>query len=242
MSEERDQDPQPPTGAAGTGAGGRGGDAAGTGQGEATGAAGSIDTLRERVTEAASDFLKDRLGLERGLDGSLQFPERGAFENIGQRADQFVRGFFRGFVDKTPEEREVAAGLRDPKDVPSSTEIATRLLSKVSETMSGTFREYLKDHVVDPHKPDSQVVVDGRFVMRHGAPLIASFVQALGTRFNDKGAPANAPAEPTSEPPHVDYRVDLPSLFKSLFVRPSEGAPSDAPAPSSPSTPPETKG
>jgi hypothetical protein len=238
MSEERDQDPQPPTGAAGTGA--NSGEAAGAGKGGATGA-GSIDALRERVTEAASDFLKDRLGLERGLDGSLQFPERGAFENIGQRADQFVRGFFRGFVDKTPEEREVAAGLRDPKDVPSSTEIATRLLSKVSETMSGTFREYLKDHVVDPHKPDSQVVVDGRFVMRHGAPLIASFVQALGTRFNDKGAPANGPAEPSAEPPHVDYRVDLPSLFKSLFVRPAEGAPSDPPAPS-PSTPPETKG
>ncbi len=192
-----------------------------------------IDDLRAKVTDAASDFLKARLGLEEGIDGSLRFPDRGMFENIGQRADQFVRGFFRGFVDKTPEEREVMAGVRDPKDVPSGAEVATRLLSKVSETMSGTFHEYLADNAVDPTKPEAPVVVDGRFILRHGAPLLASFVQALGSRFSEQGT-ARDPLMPTEEEaeavalqhageehkPHVDYRVDLPSVFKSLFVRP----------------------
>jgi len=188
-----------------------------------------IDELRAKVTDAASDFLKARLGLEEGVDGTLQFPDRGVFENFGQRADQFVRGFFRGFVDKTPEEREVMAGVRDPKDVPSGTEVATRLLAKVSETMSDTFQGYLADNAVDPTHPETPVVVDGRFLLRHGAPLLASFVQALGSRFSEQGV-ARDPLMPTAEDeahhaaeehkPHVDYRVDLPSVFKSLFVRP----------------------
>jgi hypothetical protein len=212
-----------------------------------------IDELRTKVTRAANEFLKARLGLEEGADGGLSLPNRGVFENIGERADQFVRGFFRGFVEKTPEEREAAAGVRDPKDVPSPTEVVTRLLERVSETMSGTFHEYLKDHVVSPTEPEKQVVVDGRFVLRHGAPLLASFVHALGTRFSagegaggpaghttpappneeaTSGAPGEdaaaaptkdegaAPHESASEAPHVDYRVHLPSVFTSLFVRP----------------------
>jgi len=190
-----------------------------------------IDELRAKVTDAANEFLKARLGVEEGIDGSLRFPDRGVFENIGERADQFVRGFFRGFVDKTPEEREVMAGVRDPKDVPNGAEVATRLLAKVSETMSGTFHEYLADHAVDPTKPEKPVVVDGRFILRHGAPLLASFVQALGSRFSEAGT-ARDPLMPASDDgdakhhandegaPHVDYRVDLPSVFKSLFVRP----------------------
>lgn len=213
---------------------------AGGGDAGKTGAGGSspIDELRDKVSEAANAFLKARLGLEEGVDGTLRLPERGVFENIGQRADQFVRGFFRGFVAKTPEEREAAAGLRDPKDVPGGTEIAARLLGRVSETMSGAFHAYLKDHVVDPNKPEEQVVVDGRFVLRHGAPLIATFVQALGTRFSNEApgeggdrapeaTPLNAPIEEAPEgesgAPHVDYRVDLPSVFTSLFVRPPAG-------------------
>lgn len=197
-----------------------------------TSPASPIDELRTKVTDAASDFLKARLGLEEGVDGALHFPDRGMFENIGQRADQFVRGFFRGFVEKTPEEREVVAGERDPKDVPSGTEVATRLLAKVSETMSGTFHEYLAENAVDPTHPETPVVVDGRFLLRHGAPLLASFVQALGSRFSEAGT-AREPLMPTPEQaeeaahheaeehkPHVDYRVDLPSVFKSLFVRP----------------------
>lgn len=198
--------------------------------------ASSIDDLRDKMTRAANEFLKSRLGLEEGIDGSLQLPDQGTFADIGQRADQFVRGFFRGFVDKTPEEREVASGLRDPKDVPSPTEVAARLLGRVSDTMSGAFHEYLKDKVVDPDQPDEQVVVDGRFIMRHGGPLLASMVRALGTRFSggydggidaarepvDAGAPEGAETETkqTTVTPYVDYKVDLPSVFMSMFVRP----------------------
>lgn len=186
-----------------------------------------IADLRDKVTEAASEFLKAKLGLENGVDGSLQFPDRGVFENFGQRADQFVRGFFRGFVDKTPEEREVMAGERDPKDVPSGTEVATRLLAKVSDTMSTAFHEYLQDHAVDPEHPEQPVVVDGRFMLRHGAPLLATFVAALGTKFNDqRGAEPFEPDDAESKPA-VDYRVDLPSVFKSLFVRPPADANDD---------------
>jgi len=189
-----------------------------------------IDALRDKMTAAANEFLKARLGLEEGANGRLELPDRGAFENLGQRADEFVRGFFRGFVDKTPEEREAQAGLRDPKDVPNATEVVGRLLGKVSEAVSGTFHQYLKEHAADPEKPDKEVVVDGRFILRHGAPLLASFVQALGTRFSPDTPhePVNtAPEPPTEPPPHVDYRVDLPSVFKSLFVRPKgdEGDP-----------------
>ena len=102
--------------------------------------------------------------------------------------------------------------------MPSGTEVATRLLAKVSDTMSTAFHEYLQDHAVDPEKPDQPVVVDGRFMLRHGAPLLATFVQALGTKFNEqRGA---EPFEPDTSKPAVDFRVDLPSVFKSLFVRP----------------------
>ena len=187
----------------------------------------ALDLLATKVTNAANDFLKERLGLAPGADGSLEPPDQRTFEDIGQRADQFIRGFFMGFVDKTPEERAAMSEGSDPnKAPPSGTEVLGRLLSKVSETVSGSFHEYLKEHAVDAAKPDEPVVIDGAFVLRHGGPLLTGFVQALGTSFKkaENTAEPLAPAEP--EPvaegrPHVDYRVDLPSVFKSMFVRKS---------------------
>ena len=179
-----------------------------------------IGDLRNKVTEAASEFLKAKLGFEEGVDGGLQFPDRGVFENFGQRADQFVRGFFRGFADKPPEARDVTAGMHDPRDVPSGAEVATRLLAKVSDTMSTAFHDYLQDHAVDPDKPGEPVVVDGRFVLRHGAPLLATLVQALGTKLNEPRGAEPFEAHDDDAKPAVDYRLDLPSVFKSLFVRP----------------------
>ncbi len=189
-----------------------------------------IDELRERVTEATSSFLKNRLGLEEGADGALHLPDRGVFENVGQRAEQFIRGFLKGVVERTPEEREVDAGVRAKNDVPNTTEIIGRLLSKASGAVSTSFHQYLKDHV--PAAETSEpVVVDGRFLLQHGAPLLATFAQALGSQFADKSDPTQNTAAPAPEPvadldektsPKVDYRVDLPSLFTSLFVRPRE--------------------
>jgi hypothetical protein len=181
-----------------------------------------IGDLRERITAAAEGFMKARLGLEEGADGSLQLPNRGVFENVGQQADQFLRGFLKGVVEKTPEEREAAAGLRDKADVPSATEVVGRLLSKASGAVSTSFQQYLKTHVAAPDDK-SQVVVDGRFLLQHGAPLLAGFVQALGRQFAEKGPEdSDTPApEPVADAgPKVDYKVDLPSLFTSLFVRP----------------------
>lgn len=187
-----------------------------------------ISELRERVTEATASFLKNRLGLEEGADGVLHLPDRGVFENVGQRAEQFIRGFLKGVVERTPEEREVDAGVRPKEDVPNTTEIIGRLLSKASGAVSTSFHQYLKDHVPTPDGSEP-VVVDGRFLLQHGAPLLATFAQALGSQFADKAAPAQKAAEPAPEPTaepdtstKVDYRVDLPSLFTSLFVRPRE--------------------
>lgn len=200
-----------------------------------------IDELRRKVSDAASGFLKQRLGLEQDEAGNLHLPERGGvFENVGQRADQFLRGFLKGVVEKTPEEREAEAGLRDKDDVPSATEVVGRLLSKASDAVSTSFHRYLKQHV-NPD-PKAQVVVDGQFLFQHGAPLLATFVQALGSQFAEReadptgpgedapadpkapdaqsAAPASEGAEPGAE--RVDYRVDLPSLFTSLFVRPRD--------------------
>lgn len=226
MGGERDEDEVKAEAAAGEPEAGPSGGSAPSGASPSPASAPSaIDELRNKMTAAANEFLKTRLGLEEAANGRLELPDRGVFENLGQRADEFVRGFFRGFVDKTPEEREALAGLRDPKDVPNATEVVGRLLGKVSEAVSGSFHQYLKEHAVDPASPDKEVVVDGRFILRHGAPLLASFVQALGTRFSPDTPhePVNtAPAEGSEAPgPHVDYKVDLPSVFKSLFVRPA---------------------
>lgn len=187
-----------------------------------------IGELREKITAATEGFLKARLGLETGPDGGLQLPDRGVFENVGQRADQFLRGFLKGIVERTPEEREADAGLRDKADVPSATEVVGRMLSKASGAVTTSFHQYLAQHAAPGDKP---VVVDGRFLFQHGAPLLAGFVQALSQQFADKadkpeGETAPDPSEQAAAPdqapppPRVDYKVDLPSLFTSLFVRP----------------------
>lgn len=194
-----------------------------------------IGELREKITAATEGFLKARLGLETGPDGGLQLPDRGVFENVGQRADQFLRGFLKGIVERTPEEREAEAGLRDKADVPSATEVVGRMLSKASGAVTNSFHQYLAQHVAPSTAGEKPVVVDGRFLLQHGAPLLAGFVQALGKQFADK---ADGPAQNTGEPapeataeaappaeapsPRVDYKVDLPSLFTSLFVRPRD--------------------
>lgn len=201
--------------------------------------AGPFDELREKVAAAASELLKTRLGLEEGPEGRLHLPDRGLFENLGQRADELVRGFLRGFAEKPPQgEREPGAGREsehvppEAKDAPHATEVVGRLLGKASEAVSGTFHQYLEQHAANPDKPDEPIVVDGRFILRHGAPLIASFVRALGTRLSPEGshepseaAPQDTGSEPrphaTEARPHVDFRLDLPSVFKSLFVRPT---------------------
>lgn len=201
--------------------------------------AGPFDEIREKVAAAASELLKTRLGLEEGADGRLQLPDRGLFENLGQRADELVRGFLRGFAEKPPQgEREAGVGREsetvppEDQDAPHATEVVGRLLGKASEAVSGTFHQYLEQHAANPDKPDEPIVVDGRFILRHGAPLLASFVRALGTRLSPDAshesadtAPQETGAEPsphaTGPRPHVDFRLDLPSVFKSLFVRPT---------------------
>lgn len=203
--------------------------------GDDRGATPVLDALRAKVTETASEFLKNRLGLE-DVAGALKLPDIPAFENVGLRAEQFIRGFFRGFVDKSPEEREVEAGTRAPEDVPNATEIMGRLLAKASDSVSTTFHSYLKDNVVGDATQKDPVVVDGRFVFRHGAPLLASFVQALGAQFATTASPLDPDAvgpaatrpEAAGPKPHVDYKVDVPAIFKSLFVRPAETAPPEA--------------
>lgn len=192
-----------------------------------------IGELREKITAATEGFLKERLGLETGPDGGLQLPDRGVFENVGQRADQFLRGFLKGIVERTPEEREADQGLRDKTDVPSATEVVGRMLSKASGAVTNSFHQYLAQHVAPSASGDKPVVVDGRFLLQHGAPLLAGFVQALGQQFADKAdkpleagdeaapeAPEHAAADQATPAPRVDYKVDLPSLFTSLFVRP----------------------
>ncbi len=208
--------------------------------------AGSIE---QRIVGLANDWMKARLGLEERPDGVLELPQRGSFENLGEKADQFMRGFFRGFVEKTPEDREAQAGLRDPANVPNATEVAGRLLSHASAAVTGAFHAYLKE-AVPPTPPASPltsqtgatpepaapVSIDGRFLLRHGAPLIGRIVQALGTAFTNPSAANAAPstAPHTDAETRVDYRVDLPSLMTSLITGRAGAAP--APAPTRPTT------
>lgn len=210
-------------------------------------------SIEQRIVGLANDWLKTRLGLEERADGTLELPQRGSFENLGEKADQFMRGFFRGFIEKTPEDREAQAGLRDPANVPNATEVAMRLLSRASAAVTESFHDYLKEAVppTPPAAPPTSpggatpepappVSIDGRFLLRHGAPLIGRIVQALGAAFtNPSEANAAAPTAPTV--PHgdpetrVDYRVDLPSLMKSLIT--GRAGTSAAPAPPTPAPP-----
>jgi hypothetical protein len=213
-------------------------------------------SIEQRIVGIANDWLKTRLGLEERPDGTLELPQRGAFENIGEKADQFMRGFFRGFIEKTPEEREAQAGLRDPATVPNATEVAGRLLSRASAAVTGAFHDYLKEAVPppaptaptaagpEPAPTAAPVHIDGRFLLRHGAPLIGRIVQALGTAFTNPSdvnaaAPGGAPAAPHGDAEtRVDYRVDLPSLMKSLITGRTGGAPASAPGATAPTPTP----
>ena len=212
--------------------------------------AGSIE---QRIVGIANDWMKARLGLEERPDGTLELPQRGSFENLGEKADQFMRGFFRGFIEKTPEDREAQAGLRDPASVPNATEVAGRLLSRASAAITGAFHDYLKDAVppttpaAPPTSPTAAtpepappVSIDGRFLLRHGAPLIGRMVQALSAAFTNpneaNAATPTAPTVPHGDPEtRVDYRVDLPSLMKSLITGRAGAAPT--PAATTPTTP-----
>jgi hypothetical protein len=204
--------------------------------------AGSIE---QRIVGLANDWLKTRLGLEERPDGMLELPQRGSFENLGEKADQFMRGFFRGFVEKTPEDREAQAGLRDPANVPNATEVAGRLLSRASAAVTGAFHDYLKEAVPAPPpasptgatpEPPPPLSIDGRFLLRHGAPLIGRIVQALGTAFtNPSEANAAAPTAPHGDAEtRVDYRVDLPSLMTSLLTGRAPAAATPSPAGAAP--------
>lgn len=194
-------------------------DATGGGQANAAGDAGSaLEHLRARVADAANDFLKSRLGLERGVDGVTRFPEQSPVHALGQRAEQFARGFLSGLMERQAERAERADG-------PTPTEVVGRLLSRASDAVSRRFHEYAEAHA--EKDASGQVVVDGRFVHRHGGALLAGFVDALSRQFTPpSGETGSEAAHPGEEgEAKVDYRVDLPSVLSSLFVRP------DAPKP-----------
>ncbi|MCC6621578.1 MAG: hypothetical protein IT385_10015 [Deltaproteobacteria bacterium] len=185
----------------------------------------AVRDAQQRVSELANRWLEGRFGAREG-----ESPLAVASE-IGARAEQFVRGFFRGLVDEPPTagnddaaratEGEAAKALKDA--IPGMDQ-AARLLTRTTRTVSETFQEYLRDNAVDRSHPDAPVVIDGPFVVRHGTQLLGRIVQALGGALAEAGAEQpGAPEQPASEPrahegDKVAVKLDFAGLFRSLVL------------------------
>ena len=183
-------------------------------------------STQDRLNDIANRWLEDRFGLKVG-DGGLHLPDSESIKDFGTRAEQFVRSFFKGFLDKTPDE---LTGLQ-ASDLPSAAELATRLIAKTTGTVSNAFNDYLRENAVE--SPDKPVVIDGRFLMRHGAPLLGRMIQAIGGAFAE-----DVKAEHIPEPhPKVDVQVEVPQVFKSLLAKLPTGPSDDVPTPHDPEDP-----
>jgi len=155
--------------------------------------------LEEAVNAASQRWLKERFGFEEGEDGRLHLPDGERLLGLGKSADELVRGFFRGFFQKTPEEAVAEAEGRKPPDGPVATEVMVRLLSKLSHTVTDTWRDFVNERA-ERETPTGKKVVDGEFVVAHGPALLGRMVEALGEAFKGEGrAPEDAGAEFWSE-------------------------------------------
>ena len=174
--------------------------------------------LGDAITRASHGWLRDRFHLDEDEQGDLHVPEPQRWPDLGTRAEDFVKGLMQGFIQKTPEEKEAAMGLRDAGDVPRGTEVIGRLLSRFSNTVTDTWKEFVDEHA-ERQNPEGKKVVDGEFVVQHGATLLGTMISRLGEAFQgvgeaggpevgpdfaagpaatDDGAPA-APGEATAE-------------------------------------------
>jgi len=206
------------------------------GERAASGEDSGLDGVRQKVKDLANRWLEDRFALREGEAADT-------VRDLGARAETFVRGFFRGLFDKT-EDAPGEAGRPGLGDITPALDEAARVISRTGRTLQHTLQDYLREKA-DPSAPDAPVVIDGRFVVRHGTELFGRLVQALG------GAIASPAAEPPpDEAPRVPVKVDFAGLFRSLVVGapPSSGAPAAtaprqatpaAAAPSVPEPPPE---
>ncbi|PIE18512.1 MAG: hypothetical protein CSA66_04700 [Proteobacteria bacterium] len=222
--------------------------AAGTAaRGTDAGDRGPIGVLEDAINKAGSRWLKDRFQLVEDEDGTLHIPGADKMQGLGERAQSFVHGFLRGFFNKTPEQLEAEAGLRDPEDVPRSSEVVAALFAKLSHTVTDTWKGYVHEHA--EQREGDQVVVDGDFIVHHGAGFIGTMIHALGEAFKDQGrAPdpgvvvesgpvagpdptslngqtdaqlaegEEATAQAASDAPKIDIKVDVASIFRSLFT------------------------
>jgi|GEM_PF-1993616 len=144
--------------------------------------------LESALSKASHGWLRDRFRLDEDAEGQLHIPEPQRWPDLGTRAEQFVSGLMKGLVQKTPEEKEAAMGLRDPEDVPRGTEVIGRLLSRFSNTVTDTWKEFVAEHA-SRETAEGKKVVDGEFVVRHGATLLGTFVSRLGEAFEGVGTP-----------------------------------------------------
>lgn len=181
-------------------------------------------SVQAKVGDIANRWLKDRFGLRADPDGSYHFGDPQQLRDLGGRADQFVRGFFKGFLETPGAPESEAAGA----PAPSMTEIMVKLLSRTGQTVNQAFQGYLRDNAVDAEHPREPVVLDAQFVVRHGAPLIGHIVQALGGAFSGAAPEEGASA---GEAAKVDVKVELPEVFKTLLggLAPGDGSGASAP-------------
>lgn len=169
-----------------------------------------IPILGDAIAQASHTWLRDRFGLVEDPQGALHVPDAARWPDLGQRADQFVRGFFRGFVEKSPEEREARYGLRSADDVPAPSELVGRLLTRFSHTVTDTWNDYIAEHA-ERTTEDGEKVVDGAFVVEHGAGLIGTLLSRLGEAFEDVGLPGGTSIhEGHYDPPTDESSHDAP--------------------------------
>ncbi|PKN59006.1 MAG: hypothetical protein CVU56_02625 [Deltaproteobacteria bacterium HGW-Deltaproteobacteria-14] len=142
--------------------------------------------LGDAITRASHGWLRDRFHLDEDAAGDLHVPEPQRWPDLGTRAEDFVKGLMQGFIQKTPEEKEAAMGLRDASDVPRGTEVIGRLLSRFSNTVTDTWKEFVDEHA-DRKSPEGKKVVDGEFVVQHGATLLGTMITRLGEAFQGVG-------------------------------------------------------
>lgn len=195
--------------------------------------------LGEAITRASEEWLKGRFGLEEDAAGQLHVPVASRMPDLGVRAEQFIKGFLNGIVARTPEEQEVAAGQRDPSAVPSGTEVVGRLLTRFSHTVTDTWRDYVAERA-ERESPDGKKLVDGEFVMQHGAGLLGAMLSRLGEAFKDVGVPGGPAVGPdfatAAAPREPAERAEAPAAAAAAEHAPA----ADASAPKAPEGPTRT--
>jgi len=176
--------------------------------GLATGTPDVPPQLGDAINRVSHGWLRDRFALDEDKAGQLHVPDAQRWPDLGTRAEQFVKGLLQGIVQKTPEEKEAAMGLRDPTAVPRGTEVIGRLLSRFSNTVTDTWKDFVDEHAAR-ETPGGKKVVDGEFVVQHGATLLGTMIERLGEAFQDVGAPGGEEVGPDfgagkATPPEAD--------------------------------------